>query len=95
MNWLYYFSALFDENAVNIPKTQAGEPQIQNILKIVFGLFGAIAVLVITIAGFRYILSMGDPQKTATAKNTIIYAAVGLGVSLLAYAIVGFVVSNV
>lgn len=66
-----------------------------NVLEIVFGALGAISVLIITIAALQYVLAAGDPQKTAKAKSTIIYAVIGLVVSLLAFAIVRFVFQRI
>jgi hypothetical protein len=48
---------------------------------------GSISVLMIVIGGLRYILSNGDPQGISNAKNTIIYAVVGLVIALSAEAI--------
>jgi len=55
---------------------------------------GAVAVFIITLAGFKYVTSGGNPENVAKAKGTIIYAAVGLVVSLIAFSIVTFVVKN-
>src|SRR6266550_2179535 len=52
---------------------------------------GAIAILMIVIGGIRYTLSGGDQGGINSAKNTILYAVVGLVVSVSAYAIVNFV----
>ncbi len=68
---------------------------IQTVFNIVLAITGAIALLVIVIAGLQYILSQGNPQAVAKAKNAIIYGFVGLLVSLLAFIIVGFVVQRV
>ena len=67
----------------------------QNGLTIVFGLAAAIALLMIVINGFRYITSSGDPQRTAQARQGILYAAIGLIVSVSAVAIVTFVVKGI
>lgn len=64
------------------------------ILGIVFGIVGALAVLYVTLSGFRYITSAGDPQKIAKAKNGILYALIGVVVAVLAEAIVVYVGSN-
>jgi len=64
---------------------------IQQVLGIVFGVIGAVALLIVTVSGLRYILSSGDPQKTARAKDGIIYSLVGLAVALAAESIVYFV----
>jgi hypothetical protein len=75
------------------PKADQGT--ITNLVGIVFGILGAVAVLMIVVAGFRYIVSAGDAQATAKAKNGIIYACVGLGVSIAAEVIVQFVVGRI
>ena len=68
---------------------------VDNILGIVFSITASIALLMIVIGGFRYILSRGDPNGMAQAKNTIIYALVGLFITMAAYAIVTFVIRGV
>jgi uncharacterized membrane protein len=73
------------------PVVTADGSFITTVLDIVFGIFGAVAVLFIVIGGFRYVISSGDPKNTAKAKNTIIYALVGLLITLSATAIVNFV----
>jgi hypothetical protein len=67
---------------------------LKKVLQIVFGIAGALALLIITIAGFRYVASAGDPQATAGAKNAIVYAIVGLLVAIFAEALVSFVAGN-
>lgn len=57
-------------------------------------LIGIIAVIMILYGGIRYTISAGDSAKIAAAKNTILYAVVGLIVAIMAYAIVNFVVSS-
>jgi hypothetical protein len=56
---------------------------------------GAISVLMIIIGGLRYTISNGDQGALTSAKNTILYAVIGLIVSVMAYAIVNFVLSNI
>ncbi len=77
-----------------LPDTQASPDVVTKVMQLVFGLAGAIALLVITFAGTMYVLSQGDPQKVAKAKQTIIFALVGLVVTVLAYSIVSFVVTR-
>ena len=55
---------------------------------------GIASVIVIIVGGLRYILSGGDPKNTTAAKDTILYAAIGLVVALLGYAIVNFVITQ-
>jgi hypothetical protein len=77
-----------------LPMTSADHAAVQNVEQILFGIIGAIALLIITIAGLRYITSAGDPQKAAGARNTIILALVGLVVAISAEAILTFVVKG-
>ena len=57
-------------------------------------LVGAISVIMIIIGGLRYVTSNGDAKATASAKDTILYAVVGIVVSIAAFAIVTFVTTN-
>jgi len=68
---------------------------IAHVLAIVFGITAGIAVLMVVIGGFRYITAHGDPGATAQARQSIIYAVVGLIITMAAYAIVSFVVRGV
>ena len=56
---------------------------------------GLISVIMLIYGGLRYILSGGDSKKVTDAKNTILYAIIGLIISMLAYAIVHFVLNSV
>lgn len=55
---------------------------------------GVIAVIMLIIGGIKYITSSGDPKGAESAKNTILFAVVGVVVALLAYAIVNFVLGQ-
>lgn len=55
---------------------------------------GAISVIMIIIGGLRYVVSGGDSSNVTAAKNTILYAIVGLIVALLAYAVINFVLTS-
>ena len=68
--------------------------KIQTIVNVMLFILGAIAVIMIIIGGIRYTTSNGDAQQTKAAKDTILYAVVGLIVAILAYAIVTFIVSS-
>jgi len=65
------------------------------IFQIVFGILAAVCVLMIVLAGFRFVTGRGDPQEMAKARNTIIFALIGLVIALAAEAVVGFVIGNV
>lgn len=52
---------------------------------------GVIAVVMLIWGGIRYATSAGDANKVTAAKNTVMYAIIGLIVAILAYAIVSYV----
>lgn len=75
-------------------KTEADAKQtVKNILTTVFTWTGIISVIVIIIGGVFYITSQGEPDKIKRAKNAILYAIIGLIISLLSFAIVNFVLT--
>lgn len=70
------------------------QQNIKTFINVVLYVLGALAVIMIVIGGLRYTISAGDSNATTGAKNTILYAVVGLIVALLAYAIVNFVLTQ-
>jgi hypothetical protein len=67
---------------------------VRTIVNILLTLLGSIAIIMIVIGGIRYTLSNGDTGAVTGAKNTILYAVIGLIVAIMAYAIVNFVIDN-
>jgi hypothetical protein len=67
---------------------------IKTIINIVSIVVGVVAVIMIVFGGLRYITSGGDSSNVSSAKNTIIYAIVGLVVVALAQFIVRFVLDK-
>ena len=61
------------------------------IVNVMLFLIGAISVIMLIIGGVRYTISNGDQGAVTSAKNTIMYAIIGLIVAILAFAIVRFV----
>jgi hypothetical protein len=82
-------------SGVNVPMTNLTTDTVHTVLQIVFGLAGGAALVIIVVSGLRFVTSQGEPEKTNKARNTIIYAIVGLVVSILAYSIVTFITGNV
>lgn len=66
-------------------------PRIKTIINVLLYLLGAIAVVMIVIGGIRYTTSNGEASAMTSAKNTILYAVVGLVIAIMAFAIVNFV----
>ncbi len=67
---------------------------IATVVDILSIIVGALSVIMIIIGGLRYITSAGDSSKTAGAKNTILYAVVGLIIVIFAQVIVNFVIDT-
>lgn len=65
--------------------------RIVNLLSIIVGV---VAVIMIIIGGFRYVTSGGSDASVTGAKNTILYAVIGLIIVALSQLLVNFVLSN-
>lgn len=78
---------------------QQGSDGINNIITDIVNIFsvivGIVSVIMIIYGGFRYVTSGGDAGNVSNAKNTIIYALIGLVVVALAQFIVQFVLDKV
>lgn len=106
---LFAFSALLSEpaQAINVIEDTDGKyfkqtkseniensGVIENITNILLFAIGVIAVIVIIIGGIKYTTSNGDASRTKSAKDTILYAVVGLVFAIMAWGIVSFVVGR-
>lgn len=78
----------------NIPKVVITPATVGSILSATFVLVGGLAVLFLLIGAVRYVASAGDQSMIQQAKNTIMYAIIGIVVSLSAFAIVQLVVGT-
>jgi Zn-dependent protease with chaperone function len=67
---------------------------IANIIKLVIGFLGIIAVVIILIGGFKWMTAGGSEDKVGEAKKLIIAGIIGLVIILLAYAIASFVLDS-
>lgn len=78
--------------------TTGGAERIQGIVTVVINIIsvivGIVAVVMIIWGGFKYITAGGDSGNVTTARNTIIYAIVGLVIVALAQFIVQFVLTQ-
>ncbi len=68
---------------------------VANIISIFSYVIGVAALIMIMVGGFKYITSQGDANSISSAKNTILYAVIGLVVALFAQLIVRFVINRV
>lgn len=89
----------FNKNATAASCSETGEASLANVAQRVINIFsivvGSVSVIMIIIGGFRYIISGGDSTAVTAAKNTILYAIVGLIIVIFAQVIVRFVITNV
>ena len=64
----------------------------QDITDVLLFIIGAVSVVMLIIGGIRYTISQGDSSAVTGAKNTILYAVIGLVVAILAYAVIHYVI---
>ena len=67
---------------------------LNKITNILLFVIGALSVIMLIIGGLRYVISGGNATAVTAAKNTILYAIVGLIIAFLAYAAIGFVINS-
>lgn len=81
------------------PPVQSAVPQgqivsLQGVLQMLCTVFAwafyfliALAVIMVIVAAFKYLTAAGDPEKVKGAGQTLLYAAIAIGVALLARAV--------
>jgi uncharacterized membrane protein YidH (DUF202 family) len=99
-----YATTAQDEICMGVNVDDAGcaaadDSSLRGIIHAAINLFSVtiaiVAVVMIIYAGFRYVTSEGDNSQIAAAKNTLLYAVVGIVIVAMAQLIVRFVVDNV
>ncbi len=66
---------------------------VQDITSLLLFALGAVATIMLIVGGFKYVTSNGDSNNIHSAKNTILYAVIGLAVAILGQVIVLWVVN--
>lgn len=80
----------------DVPDRLFGDGSIfTTIVNVMLFIIGAISVIMLIIGGIRYTVSAGDSGNVTAAKNTIMYALIGLAVAFLAFAIVNWVLVQI
>jgi len=72
-----------------------GDALIPRLINLMLFIVGILAIVFLIFGGIRYVISGGDKTKVDAAKNTILYAIVGLVVAILGYAVVNWVIGVV
>ena len=94
MKYMEFFAGLLGKaDALGVP--QNNDVDIMKFVNLALWVAGIVAVIVVIIAGINYSLSSGDPAKTASAKNAILYSVIGLVIIASAIAITGYIIGKV
>lgn len=95
-NWLTFVAgdAKVDPNAIGVPKVDLTQNTIGDVFSAALVFVGGMCVLFMLVGAARYVTANGDAKQIATAKNTIIYALIGMVVSSMAFIIVQFVLGR-
>lgn len=70
------------------------ESVVQIIVNVLLFIIGLISVIMIIVGGLRYATSGGNASSVSAAKNTILYAVIGLAIALFSFAIVSWVTNT-
>jgi uncharacterized membrane protein len=73
-------------------KSEDATSMAKKVINVMLFALGITAVFMIIWGSIKYVISRGDPANIKAAKDTVMYAVVGLVVALFAYAIVNFVI---
>lgn len=92
---LYYFAATITQDDIGYHGASDASTLMSGILNTVYFWMGVTAVGFIIYGGFQYVLSSGEPGKIRKAKDTLLYAIIGVVVVLIAFVITRFVIDGV
>ena len=71
-----------------------GDGFVSKVTNTLLFIVGALSVIMLIVGGFRYVISGGNSTAVTAAKNTVLYAIVGLVISFLAYAAITFIIGT-
>lgn len=94
MNILLIIANGIIDKPESLPEVTATPDKLANLVTYLGVVAAVISVLVIVIAGVQFVISSGEPGKVTKARTAILYAIIGLIVSLSATAIASFVVKS-
>lgn len=92
---LHYFAATITQGDIGYHGASDASTLMSGILNTVYFWMGVTAVGFIIYGGFQYVLSSGDPGKIRKAKDTLLYAIIGVVVVMVAFVITRFVIDGV
>lgn len=80
------------DSAVCDGKDEQADDFISTLMDVLIWVVGILAILMIIWGGMKYVLSGGSAEKITNAKNTILYAVIGLVVAIFAYAVITWLI---
>ena len=78
----------------NLPQNKLDGTTLNNVLTVVFALAGAVAVAFIVYGGIKFIISQGEAGEIKKARDTILYAVIGLVVVVSSYFLISYVIGK-
>jgi hypothetical protein len=93
MNVLHFLAAKLNPGEINIDPVSA-DAVLNGVLNSFYVAAGIVAVVYVVIGGYRYTVSAGDSTAIVKAKDTILYAIVGLIIITLAFSTTWFVIGR-
>lgn len=94
---MIYLPAVFAQitrDQVNLPDNVLDQTTVDRGRTIALVVFGAIALVMMSYAGYKYITSQGNSQETQKAQNTIMYTLIGLVVAIFVTTLISFVITR-
>ncbi len=95
----------FAGSVTELKKTKLGGPEsefltgglasnLATVLNAIFAVLGVVAIIIIIRAGFHFMFNADNQEKIKTAKQSMVYGAIGLIIILAAYSISTFFFNN-
>ena len=67
---------------------------VAGVIRVALGALAAISIVIIIVGGFQFVVSRGDPAQVKKARQTILYAVVGLVLAVSASVIVPYIINS-
>lgn len=84
-----------NSNPINLPRTELTNMTLQKGIQTFLGIAASVALLIIVISSLKMVISRGNAGDIAKARDAIIYATIGLVITMVAFGIVTFVIGRV
>lgn len=94
MSPLYWLAAQIDADKAGIPKMSLGQATVDGILASLFGVAGVVCIIFIVLGGVKYTVSQGNSGDLQKAKDTILYAVIGLVIVFASYGVINFILGR-